>query len=316
MSLSQHRHAGYIFAGFTLMIWAGFVIASRHGGQGLLTPYDLAALRIGTAAIVLSPWWLPRLLQPSRRRVVTKHAFGLAIVVGITYPLLAYGGLSIAPASHGGILLSGMLPLFTTVMALLILKEIPSRLRLLGLGLILAGVTTLFVANLQGFGHGLAALPGDIMLLGASICWALFTVLLKRWQLRPFDVTLAIVAYSALLYLPFYALFLPKQIHLAPLNEVALQAFFQGFLVVCVAMWTYAKAAELLGAVKVVMIMSSVPVLATLLAVPLLGESLTVGSAVGALLAGLGAYIGAMAKPATLAQPLPPIQPPPATKND
>jgi len=308
MSLSQHRHAGYFFAGFTLMIWAGFVIASRHGGQGLLTPYDLAALRIGTAAIVLSPWWLPRLLQPSRRRVVTKHAFGLAIVVGITYPLLAYGGLSIAPASHGGILLSGMLPLFTTVMALLILQEIPSRLRLLGLGLILAGVTTLFVANLQGFGHGLAALPGDIMLLGASICWALFTVLLKRWQLRPFDVTLAIVAYSALLYLPFYALFLPKQIHLAPLNEVALQAFFQGFLVVCVAMWTYAKAAELLGAVKVVMIMSSVPVLATLLAVPLLGESLTVGSAVGALLAGLGAYIGAMAKPATLAQPLPPIQ--------
>jgi drug/metabolite transporter (DMT)-like permease len=316
MSLTKHPHAGYFFAGFTLMIWAGFVIASRHGGQGILTPYDLAALRIGTAALVLSPWWLPRLLQPSRRRVVTKHAFGLAIVVGITYPLLAYGGLSIAPASHGGILLSGMLPLFTTVMALLILKEIPSRLRLLGLGLILTGVTTLFVANLQGFGHGLAALPGDVMLLGASLCWAIFTVLLKRWQLRPFDVTLAIVAYSALLYLPFYVLFLPKQIHLAPLNEVALQAFFQGFLVVCVAMWTYAKAAELLGAVKVVMIMSSVPVLATLLAVPLLGESLTLGSAVGALLAGLGAYIGAKAKPATLAQPLPPIQPAPVTKND
>lgn len=308
MSPSQHPHAGYFFAGFTLMIWAGFVIASRHGGQGLLTPYDLAALRIGTAAIVLSPWWFPRLIQPSRRRVLSKHAIGLAMVVGITYPLLAYGGLSIAPASHGGILLSGMLPLFTTIMALLILKETPSRLRLLGLSLILAGVTTLFVSNLHGFGHGLAALPGDILLLGASIFWALFTVLLKRWDLRPFDVTLAIVAYSAVLYLPLYALFLPKQIHQAPLSEVALQAFFQGFLVVCLAMWTYAKAAELLGAVKVVMIMSSVPVLATLLAVPLLGESLTLGSGVGALLAGLGAFIGAMAKPATLAQPLPPIQ--------
>ncbi len=297
MSPTSHPHAGYFFAGITLMIWAGFVIISRHGGTSVLTPYDIAALRIGTAAIVLSPWWLPRLLQSSRRKVSSKHAVGLALVTGIAYPLLAYGGLTLAPASHGGVLLSGMLPLFTTVLALAILKEIPSHLRLFGLSLTLLGVTTLFVSNLSGWGHGLAALPGDIMLLGASLCWALFTVLLKRWQIRPFDVTLAIVAFSAFLYLPVYALFLPKQISQAAIGDIALQAFFQGFVVVCVAMWTYAKAAEMLGAVKVVMIMSLVPVLATLLAVPFLGEALTIGSAAGALLAGLGAFIGAMAKP-------------------
>lgn len=290
---------GYLLAFFTLLVWAGFVIASRHGGTSTLTPFDLAALRIGTAALVLLPWWLPLLWQRARRPIAARRAWPLALVVGIAYPLLAYGGLTLAPASHGGVLLSGMLPFFAALIAGLWLGERPGPARLLGLGLILAGVLTLFVANLAGFGIGPDVLPGDLMLLGASLCWAVFTVAIRHWGLRAFEVMLTVTALAALLYLPVYALWLPKQLLAAGWQAVLLQALFQGVLVVCVAMWTYAKATEILGAQKVVIIMSTVPMLATLLAVPLLGEALTAAAATGAALTGLGALIGALARPST-----------------
>ncbi len=288
---------GYVYAAITLLIWSGFVIVSRFGSKGILNPFDIAALRIGTAALVLSPWWVPRLLKPRLRQLSWYQSLLFALIAGIIYPLLAYTGFIYAPASHGAVLISGMLPFFTSVLAIFLLKEIPNPVRSVGLALIVSGVITLFIANEHNSSKDTSMyIIGDAILLVASLVWATFTVLLKYWQVRAFDVTLGVVAVSALIYLPIYALFLPKNIGAAPIGQIALQAFFQGFLVVCCAMWTYAKATELLGPVKVVIMMSGVPVVGTLLAVPFLGETLTAGTALGAAITFLGALIGAMAR--------------------
>lgn len=298
MNAGKPDEAGYLFAVITLLIWSSFVIVSRMGGKSDLTPYDITALRIGTAAAVLSPWWLPRLLRPSLRRLALHQSLLFAALAGICYPLLAYGGFQHAPASHGAVLISGMLPLFTSLFAYFMLGERPTLARVLSMLLIVGGVATLFSANLSQIGPAETSLLGDLMFVGASIFWALFTVLLKRWQVRAFDVTLGVVALSALIYLPVYVLFLPKHIDIAPSGDIFLQAFFQGFVVVCCAMWTYAKAAELLGPVRVAVMMSAVPVLGTLLALPFLSETLTAGTALGAAITFIGAMLGALSRPA------------------
>lgn len=295
---TEHKadEAGYLYAAITLLIWSGFVIVSRMGSTGVLTPFDIAALRIGTAALVLSPWWIPRLLKPTLRRLAWYQSLSFALLAGIGYPLVAYTGFHYAPASHGAVLISGMLPFFTSLLAVALLGERPDRVRLAGLLLILTGVGTLLLASHMGDGAGQDTLTGDLILLAASLIWSLFTVLLKFWNVRAFDVTLGVSAVSALIYLPVYLLFLPSHMAIASVGEIALQALFQGFVVVCVAMWTYAKAVELLGSVKVVIMMSGVPVVGTLLAVPFLGETLTPGTALGAAITFLGALIGAMTK--------------------
>ena len=61
-------------------------------------------------------------------------------------------------------------------------------------------------------------------------------------------------------------------------------------------MWTFAKATELLGAVRVAVMMSAVPVAGTLLAIAILGEVLTPASAIGLMLIFLGALVGALAR--------------------
>lgn len=291
---------GYLFAGVTVMIWAGFVIVSRLGGSsGVLTPYDIAALRTATAALALSPWWVPRLLFPALRKLKWTQALSFALLAGISYPLLAYSAFACAPASHGAVLISGLLPFFTSLFAWLLLRELPTPRRLLGLALIFGGIGLLIAGNIRAT---VAETPdtvwlGDLMFVGASAIWALFTALLKRWQVRAFDVMLGVVAMSAILYLPVYFAALPRHLAQASMHEILLQAVFQGLVVVCCAMFTYAKATEYLGSTQVAVIMSLVPAIGALMAIPMLNEPLTHAAAIGVALVSMGALIGALARP-------------------
>lgn len=286
---------GYVYTAITLAIWSGFLIVSRLGGKSPLNAFDMTALRLAGAALTLAPWWLPRLFKPQLRALPWQQAVVLAALAGIIYPLLAYTGLHYAPASHGAVLIAGMLPFFTALLAVVLLNERPSRTRTIGLVLILLGVVTLLVTSLHG--QDLAVFwRGDVLLLSGSVLWSLFTVLIKRWRANAFEVTLVVTALAALSYLPLYVLYLPKNMALASWRQIALQLFFQGVLVVCVAMWTYVKAAELLGPVRVVIMMSAVPVLGALLGVPLLGETLSAGVAMGVAVTFIGSLIGAMAR--------------------
>lgn len=294
---ARSSEAGYLLAAVTLLIWASFVVVSRIGGQSPLTVYDIAALRIATAALVLSPWWVPRLLRPRSRQLSWQQSLLFALLAGIGYPLLAYSGVKFAPASHGAVLISGVLPLFTAALAWMLLRERPSLTRVGGLLLISVGVAALFASQLSLTTIDAGVVTGDVIFLAASFTWGLFTILLKRWAVRAFDVTLGVVAVSAMLYLPIYVLFLPKRIAQAAMSQVALQAIFQGVIVVCVALWTYTKAAELIGPVRLVIMLAGVPVVGVLLSVAILGETLSTGAALGAALVFLGALLGAMARP-------------------
>lgn len=299
-SSARNIGGGYLLAAVTILIWAGFVVVSRVAGQSALTAFDVTALRIGTAALVLSPWWVPRLLKPALRQLRWYQAGLFAALAGMGYPLLAYGGFEHAPASHGAVLISGTMPFFTALFAFFLLGERAARIRLLGLSLIAAGVAALFSANFTGAASSTPGnvVLGDLMFITASAVWALFGILLKFWKVRAFNVTLGVVAYSAIVYLPVYALLLPKQLDQAPMEQIALQAIFQGVIVVCIAMWTYAKAAELIGPSKLAILTSLVPATAVLMAIPILGESLTASAALGVAVTSIGALIGAMARPA------------------
>ncbi len=296
-SASQSRRTGYLFVAVTILIWAGFLVMSRLGGKSSLTAFDIAALRTGTAALLLSPWWLPRLLDRSRRQLPLYQTFSFALVAGVAYPLLVYSGFYFAPATHGAVLVSGLLPFATTVAVWWLLRERPQRNRVIGLLLIAAGVIGLGYESIQGAlaSGAFSVLRGDLLFVGASLSWALFTALIRYWNGRAFDVMLGVVAMSALLYLPVYVLFLPKNLLAAPLHESLTQAFFQGAIVVCVAMYTFARAVEYLGASRVAVLMSLVPATGTVLAVLLLEETLTPAALAGVVLVSLGAFVGAWA---------------------
>lgn len=287
---------GLFFALITLLIWSSFHLVSRIGSTSTLTVFDIAALRIGISAIALSPWWLPRLIDKSKRRIPFYQVAILSVLTGIGYPLVAYTGYIFAPASHGAVIIVGLLPPFTATIAYWILKEKPNRLRITCIVCVVTGVAAMLGSAISRTGFDLEIAKGDAIFAVSSFMWALFTVLLHHWKQKAFDVTLGMVAVSALIYLPIYALFLPKAIAQTSWEQVGLQAVFQGIMVPVVATFTYAKAIENFGATRSVMLLSATPVVGTLLGVGILGEPLYPWATVGICVVFVGSIIGAISQ--------------------
>jgi drug/metabolite transporter (DMT)-like permease len=102
---------------------------------------------------------------------------------------------------------------------------------------------------------------------------------------------------SGILYLPVWWLFLPSTLGQAPPAEIAIQAIYQGVLVVFVAMMLYTFAVRCLGGQTVVLLMAIVPGLAGVAAVPVLGEPLSLFTLAGLGAVTLGAILGARRTP-------------------
>lgn len=283
--MSFNRKAGTLDAFLVVMIWSGFVLISRLGGKSELLSYDVVALRFGTAALVLLPFWALR----NKVNLLNLKLIALALVGGIGYCVLVYYGFRHAPAAHAGILLPGLLPFEAAVMSWLVLSEHPTKKRLMGLSAIALGVVALIVENIQS---GFSTWVGDLSFIGAGTCWAYYSVLVRKWQVGAWDATVALALISAIIYLPVYALFLPHQMALAPWHTIALQAFYQGFMAMIVAMIFYLRAMRAMGPSKVGLFMAMVPVVSGLAAVPLLGESLTPFIITGLAFTSLGAWLG------------------------
>jgi len=122
---------------------------------------------------------------------------------------------------------------------------------------------------------------GDILLFTSAIWWGVFTVLLKQWKLSAWHSMASVVIWSALIYVPIYLLFIPKHLSEPEPLHLVIQTLFHGVFVVIIATLTYVAAIERLGAFKTGSIVTLAPFIAALLAIPLLGESLSLSVLAG-----------------------------------
>ncbi|MDP3287073.1 MAG: DMT family transporter [Methyloversatilis sp.] len=282
------RLGGYLAAAGTVAIWTGFILVSRLGGKSALTPYDTLALRLGTAALLLLPFAgsLPRGAWRDGR------LWTLAMMGGLLYGVLAFAAFKFAPAAHGAILLPGMQPFLIAVVAWAISGARPGGASVAGLVFIAVGIAC--VARHELVGHGSWTpdlLIGDALLLGSSLAWAIYSVLARKWAYDPWTLTRFVALASALVFLPVYLLWLPKALDAVPLSMLALQGLYQGVAVTIVAMVLFLKAVAVLGAQRTGALVALVPVLAGVMAAPLLGEALSGWLIAGLLFVSAGAFV-------------------------
>ncbi len=305
------RAAGIAAAVATILIWTAFIVIARAMALKSLSPWDIVALRIAGAALVLVPWgaWLVRRrrargepgaswlgVSPLGARVtLTCGLFG-----GIGYAVFAYAGFVHAPAAHGSVLLPGMLPMWTALLSVWVLRERLSPARLGALGLILAGGALVGGASLLGAFDGGDVWKGDLLFLVASASWSAYTVLMRRERLDPVEATIAITVFAALAYLPAWALLgatglIDTRIATAPIGEIAFQALWQGVGSVVVSGITFATMVRAFGPVRSTMLTALVPGLSAMGAVLFLGEPLGVNLVAGLALVTVGILVGVRA---------------------
>lgn len=272
------------------LLWTGFNIISRLGGRSELTGFDIGALRFGVSALILLPVFLRRPGAIAWRRLLVLSAFG-----GIGYALLVYCGFMFAPAAHAGILVNGGIPFSTALVAWILLGFRPNRGVLMAFAFTGLGIALMGWHSLNAGGAAPRQWLGDLLFLAGALCWGVFGVLLRKWNLRPLDAMAGLATVSALLYLPVYLLFLPASLASAPAGQIVLQAVYQGIVVAIVGGMLFTFATQTIGPIKAALVLALVPGLTALAAVPLLGESIDAITVAGLVCVTLGAVFGAMA---------------------
>ncbi len=313
MRLAFHwspRAVGIAAAVVTVLVWTAFIVIARASAQRTLSPFDIGFCRIVGASMVLLPWgwWLARQqrlagdsagwlgLSPLGLKVTaTAGVFG-----GLGYAMLAYTGFFFAPAAHASVLMPGSLPLWTALLAAIILRDHITPFRALGLALIVVGDLLVGGASLLRAFDGGEVWKGDLLFMSAAACWAVYSVLARKFQLDAVRGTIAITVFAFVTYVPAYALLgwlgaVPSRLGVAPVGEIVFQMAFQGLGSVVISGIAFTRMIGYFGPVRTTMITALVPVLSALAAVVFLGEPLSWNLWVGLALVTGGILFGVQA---------------------
>jgi drug/metabolite transporter (DMT)-like permease len=252
----------------TVAIWAGWLVAMRFGVMTRLSAADLTALRFATAGAVL----LPVVLRNGIAVDQLGWAGFIAIVIGAGAPqiLLVGLGLLFAPVAHAGALYQGVVPLATVCLAAVVLKERSALPQRIGLAAILVGAFMI-----GGFGAsniGGRQIIGDLLFLAAAVLVACYTVTIRRARLNGTHAAAIAAVASLLIYVPIYLIFIEDGLLRVPAADLVFQALYQGVLTAAVSLALYGNAIRLLGASRAAAFIALAPVMATLMAVAILGE--------------------------------------------
>ena len=309
------RAIGFLAAVVTVIIWTSFILIARASADpargGTLTPLDMAFCRIVGASLILLPlgWWRVRQdrangtgsssfggLSPLSLNVTVKVGF----FGGLLYALLAYRGFVYAPAAHASVLMPGSLPLWTALLAALLLGDRITPWRALGLVLIVLGDLLVGGASLLRAFDGGEVWKGDVFFMVAAACWATYSVLARHHALEAVRATIAITVFAFLVYVPAYTVLTASgltggHVFTAPFSEVVFQMFFQGWGSVVISGITFTKMIQHYGPVRSTMITALVPGLSAFGAVWVLGEPLSWNLWAGLALVTLGILFGVRA---------------------
>jgi drug/metabolite transporter (DMT)-like permease len=282
---------GALYGCAAVAIWASWSVVTRLAVTTSLDPWDIAALRFGVAGLLLAPVVMRRGLPRDRLGWL---GLGVLIAgVGAPYVLVAAAGLRFAPASDGGALNSGCMPLFVALIAAIGMGEKLSTARIFGLSLILAGAIIIVAWHTDDRGAAWSASRtfGDALFLIAAFLTACFTVAMTQAKFDPLHAAALVATGSLAIYLPIYFALHGTRLAEVPLADIVVQAIFQGVLVTIVSIVLYGRAVAILGASGGAAFGALVPALSALIAIPLLGEWPSATDWAGIALISAGVYL-------------------------
>ncbi len=264
----NHILLGAAAAISVVFFWSGWIVVSRLGVTNTLTVYDITGLRFAVGAAVVLPYIIWR---RAWRGLTPLRVLVLTLTSGMPYALLSYFGFSYAPAAHGGVFLNGCLPLFTTLFGWIWVGQRSRASQLVGLGVILVGVTLVGYEGILSSSGGMIWF-GDVLFLAAIALFAAFMVANRVWSITPGQVLFSVTVVSAAVYIPIWQLCLESNLAVAPKSEILLQGAYQGLVPSVLGISCLNIAVRHLGANTTSVFLSAVPVVAALMAIPILQE--------------------------------------------
>lgn len=271
-------------------LWAGNVIVSKLSAS-TIDPVAVTFYRLLLATALMSLW----LLRPTwaNRAVVRRQLPRLALLgfLAMTlFQLLSYEAAKTTTATNMAII-TALVPLLTMGLGSVLLREAPT-VGMVGGGLLsLIGVVHLISRGQPTHWLSQSFHPGDLLMLLAALAYALYGVLLKRWQLGlPAWQSTYVQALAALVFMTPMVLGLPAGARMPTAASLPL-ILYAGALASVVLPYLWMRGVHYLGPSRSAMFMNLLPLFTAALAILMLGETLHTYHVIGGGLALLGVVL-------------------------
>ena len=267
----------YLFPLLAVVIWAGNAIVNKLS-FGIIAPEAIAFYRWFFAMLVLTPfmlkpvWRKRKTIVPLLPKLATLAALGMVLNQS-----LAYFAAATTTATNMA-LINSLVPMVSLFLAVPILKQKLTPLVLGGTVISLLGLVFMLshgdMANLA-----IGVTQGDLLLLISAFVYALYGVLLKRWQL-PISTWESVYIQGIVA-----VLMLTPLLFSAPSTAISSQAapliIYAALCASLIAPWAWINGISKLGAERTSIFFNLMPILAAILAAIILNETLAVYHYIG-----------------------------------
>jgi len=279
----------YIAAAIVVCIWSGWITISRMGVQTVLSAADITMLRFATAAF----FTLPLAINYDWGKICWYKMLIISLGVGFPYTMFSFMGLQFVKAADAGVLINGLIPVISAILICCVsAKNTISYKKWLAILLILIANTVMMGASLTNqFSH----LIGYFFLILAAFFYSCNIVGTKIWGVTSGDVIAFVPVVNAILFFPIW-LFSTQNIQQATLEDIFIQAGYQGIIVSIIALFMITFAIKHIGPLVVALFMALVPILTAILGYSFLGEKLSYLEVFGIILCSFGLFIYAKSK--------------------
>lgn len=288
--MSPSRRAT-IFLVITAAGFGGTWVAAPWATDAI-APLTVAFVRFTLAALLLFAWTRVRGLSLALPRREVPLVLGVAVTSVIAYNILFLYGVTLAPASHGAILVPGLIPLATLVLSRLIHGTRIAARQVGGIALSLVGLALVVGPELTASG---STLVGDAMFMVSASVWASYTLIGRASRLDSAVLTFYGAAVGAVGLLPLSLIVGGPGLGLADLPEAPARALlgvlYLGSIGTVLSFVTFLEGVRLIGPARATAFSVLIPIFGLALTVSLLGEALAPIAVVGAAIALVGLWI-------------------------
>ena len=261
----------YAYPLLAIFIWAGNAVINKLA-VGAIFPSEIGFYRWLLAGLLFTPFMLKPVMA---NWPVIRANLGKIFVLGVLgmaiYQSLAYYAAARTSATNMGIILS-LMPLMVLAMSIISLGQRLTAGALVGAIVSFVGVLVVVSSGSLAalLDHGLNL--GDAMMLVATLAYAIYSTLLKKWQLRlpPLQMLYMQVLVAIVVLFPLY-LASPK---VGPTVHNMGLVLYACVLASMIAPLAWMKAVATLGPSRTTLFFNLLPLITALIAAVVLKEQL------------------------------------------
>ncbi|UYN91118.1 MAG: DMT family transporter [Anaerolineales bacterium] len=291
--MNSHSRTGILLGLLAAAIWGGMYVVSKVVLE-VVPPFTLLTLRLLLGIASLAAWirwqgsW-PQLGRGQWLRLLGVGVLGYGVSLGFQF-----AGTQLSTAANGAVITAAT-PAFVFLFAWLLLRERIGRRQVAALLLSTIGVLLIIDPFRAGVDTELGL--GNLLLVGAAVTWALYSVLVRRSTQQLDPLTFTLIAFIGGLLVTVPAAAVELRTHAIGTLSAGMLAgiLYLGVISTAVAAYMWNKAFAVLPAGIAALTFFAQPVVGAGLGIGLLGEPFTLQFAAGAALILLCLWMSSLA---------------------